>query len=61
MSGWAATIRARDGLVEVRLTPRDSTVAMAPEVARSLAATLLLVAETAESADNEQDQETVAE
>jgi hypothetical protein len=44
-------------LVEIRLTPRDSTVAMDPIVARTLAATLLVVAERAESADTVQDQE----
>ncbi|MBN1606884.1 MAG: hypothetical protein JW940_09645 [Polyangiaceae bacterium] len=51
---WAATIQARDGLVEVRLSRASEAVQMAPEVARTLAATLLVVAE---SADQGQDQD----
>jgi hypothetical protein len=45
---WAATVKARDGLVEVRLTRVSEAVRMAPEVARTLAATLLVVAECAD-------------
>lgn len=48
---WAATVRVRDGLVEVQLSRGDPVVAMDPEVARTLAATLLVVAEAAECAE----------
>ena len=47
----AATVRVRDGRVELQLSRRDPVVAMSSEVARNLAATLLLVAEMAEGGD----------
>lgn len=45
---WAATVKARNGQVEVRLARASEAVRMAPEVARTLAATLLVVAECAD-------------
>jgi hypothetical protein len=51
MTTWAATIRDRDGLVEVRVTREHPPVQMCPEVARRIAATLLVVAEMAEGGD----------
>lgn len=58
---WAATIMARNGLVELRMTRDTAPVQMCPEVARNLAATLLVVAELADGGDTSDDQESVAE
>ena len=45
---WAATVRASEGQVVLRVVRGLPSVEMAPEVARTLAATLLVVAEQAE-------------
>jgi hypothetical protein len=54
---WAATVKARDGLVEVQLTRASEAVQMAPDVARTLAATLLVVAESADGGQDGSEQE----
>lgn len=58
---WAATVKASEGQVVVRLAQGLPPVEMAPDVARSLAATLLMVAEAAEEGDPREDQETVGD
>jgi hypothetical protein len=50
---WAATVKASDGMVEVRLSRASEAVQMAPQVARPLAATLLVVAESADGGQSE--------
>jgi hypothetical protein len=55
---WAATVKAFEGQVVVRLAQGHPPVEMAPDVARTLAATLLVVAERAESGENATEQET---
>ena len=52
---WAATVRASEGQVVLRVARDLPPVEMAPEVARTLAATLLVVAEQAEDNDPEQE------
>ena len=58
---WVATARARDGDVLVELPHGYPAIAMAPEIARSLAAVLLIVAERADSGDTGNGQETVSD
>lgn len=45
MTPWAATVRASDGQVVLRMTRTSEAVAMDAETARQLAVTLLVVAE----------------